>query len=77
MCPVEKGWFVITDCASPGGQEGDLSAGTRGGSDRQRCETQIWSEKTAQPAVDTRREESAGPFLGGDCPSLSPWCTGG
>lgn len=35
---------------------GDLSAGTRDGSGRERCETQIWSEKTALPAHGTTRE---------------------
>lgn len=61
---------MIVDCASRGGQEGDLSAGTRDGSGRQRCETQIWSEKMVQPALDTTREAVLGerslavPFLG-------------
>lgn len=70
MCPVEKGSFVIADCASQGGQEGDLSAGTRDGAGRQRCETQIWPEKMVQPVLDTREavvgERSLqSPFLGG------------
>lgn len=54
MWPMEKGSFVITDHASQGGQESDLSAGTRDGSGRQRCETQIWSEKMVQPALGTK-----------------------
>lgn len=54
MCPVEKGSLVILDRASRGGQEGDLSAGTRDWSGRQRCETQIWSKKMVQAALGTR-----------------------
>lgn len=45
---------MIADRASRGGQEGDLSAGTRDGSGRERCETRIWSEKTVPPALGTR-----------------------
>lgn len=47
---------MIADHASRGGQEGDLSAGTRDGSGRERCEMRIWSEKTVLPALNTTRE---------------------
>lgn len=60
VCPVEKGSFVIPDHASRGGQEGDLSAGTRDGSGRERCEMRIWSEKTVLPALNTTREVVVG-----------------
>lgn len=59
-CPAEKGSFVTADRASRGGQEGDLSAGTRDGSGRERWETRIWSEKTVLPALGTTREAVVG-----------------
>ena len=51
---------MIADRASRGGQEGDLSAGTRDGAGRERCETRIWSERTVPPALGTTREAVVG-----------------
>lgn len=51
---------MIADRASRGGQEGDLSAGTRDGSGRERCETRILSEKMVPPALGTTREAVVG-----------------
>ena len=51
---------MIADRASRGGQEGDLSARTRDGSGRERCETWIWSEKTVPTALGRTREAVVG-----------------
>lgn len=58
-CTVEKGSLVIADRASRGGQEGDLSVGTRDGK-WERCKMRIWSEKTVVPALGTTREAVVG-----------------
>lgn len=49
---------MITDRASRGGC--DLSAGIRDGSGRERCEMQIWPEKTVPPARGITREAVEG-----------------
>lgn len=46
---METGSFVITDRASQGGQEGDLSAGTRDGSGREKCETRNQRKDPVSP----------------------------